>query len=72
MVFGEVRSTTKINYADVVRKTIKKIGYDSSEKCFDHATCGVLVAIEDQSDDIAGGVHEGKKPEDIGAGDQVH
>ena len=76
MVFGEIRSKhgskgEHVNYTEVIRETIKNIGYDNSEKCFDGNTCGVLVAIEDQSEDIAGGVHEGKEQEDIGAGDQV-
>ena len=73
MVFGEISCSakSKINYQEVVRETVRNIGYDHSDKCFDGTTCGVLVAIEDQSIDIAGGVHKGRKQEDIGAGDQV-
>lgn len=71
MVFGEISSKAKVDYPKVVRKVIEKIGYDHTDKCFDFNTCAVLVAIEDQSDNIAESVHEGKQLEDVGAGDQV-
>jgi len=72
MVFGEITTRAVVNYEEVVRATLKRIGYDDGAKGIDYKVCTVIVALEAQSTDIAGGVHVDRKTEDQGAGDQGH
>ena len=71
LVAGEITTNTYIEVPEVVRQTIKEIGYDSSEIGFDYHTCAVLTAISQQSADIDDAVTADKdKGKELGAGDQ--
>ena len=69
VIAGEISTNCYIEIPQIVRNTIKNIGYTHSEMGFDFETCGVLVSLDEQSKDIAQGVDEGSKKEQ-GAGDQ--
>jgi S-adenosylmethionine synthetase len=80
MLLGEITTLADINYDKLARDVVTGIGYDRAKKGFDGATCGVLVAISQQSGDIAMGVDQALESksgevteaevESIGAGDQ--
>ena len=79
VVFGEISTTTYVDIPAVVRETIDQIGYTHSKHGFDAKTCGVIVAIKDQSPEISLGVSDsievrtGQLVDDfdrVGAGDQ--
>ena len=75
MVMGELTTTGYVNIQDVVREVVTDIGYDRAKKGFDGASCAVLVALHDQSPDIAQGVNDaiekrGTGDHETGAGDQ--
>ena len=71
IVSGEVTSKSYVDIPSLVRETIQGIGYTDSDMGFDYKSCGVLVALDRQSPDIAQGVTEGEGlHEEQGAGDQ--
>ncbi len=71
LIAGEITTTAWVDMPQIVRDTVKEIGYNSSEMGFDSQSCAVLTSIDKQSPDIAQGVNEGSGLDlDQGAGDQ--
>lgn len=78
LVVGEISTSAYVDIQSIIRKTITDIGYDSAEVGFDGNTCAVLIALDEQSADIALGVDDALEVRDgdvdpldqIGAGDQ--
>lgn len=69
LIGGEITANASINYPEIAREVIKKIGYIDAAMGFDYKTCSVLVSVDKQSADIAMGVNRDKDDEQ-GAGDQ--
>ena len=73
VIAGEVTTQANVDYSEIARETVRKIGYDSSEKGFDYTTCAVMVTVGRQSPDISQGVTTGQGLHNLkeqGAGDQ--
>ena len=71
MIAGEITTSAWVDMPDIVRQTIRGIGYNSSDMGFDWQSCAVMATIDKQSPDIAQGVDEGTGVDlDQGAGDQ--
>lgn len=77
LIMGEITSNAQVDFQQIVRDTICEIGYDSFEKGFDGKHCGVMIALDKQSSDIAMGVDKAleaklsnEEIDAIGAGDQ--
>ncbi|HEY8364503.1 MAG TPA: methionine adenosyltransferase [Haloplasmataceae bacterium] len=75
LVMGEISTSTYVDIQKIVRDTVRDIGYDRAKYGFDADTCAVLVALDEQSPDIALGVNKAyeyrdQDVEEIGAGDQ--
>src|SRR4051794_7896641 len=77
MVLGEISTHTYVDFQQVVRDTVRDIGYTKAEYGFDYLTCGTMVSIKEQSQDIALGVDAALEIRDdaagkgeLGAGDQ--
>ena len=69
LIAGEITTTARVDYPNIVRRTIKGIGYTDASIGFDADTCAVMVTLDRQSPDIAMGVDE-KESKEQGAGDQ--
>lgn len=69
VIVGEVTSKGQVNVEDIVRRTIKEIGYDNTNYGFDYNTCRILISLHEQSPDISMGVTPTTDKEQ-GAGDQ--
>lgn len=73
VITGEISTETYVDFTQIVRDTLKEIGYDRAKYGFDSETCAVLSAIKEQSPDIAMGVDRSEDQDDLdrlGAGDQ--
>ena len=70
LVTGEITTGCYVDMQEVVRNTVREIGYTSGDYGFDYHTCGVTISVKEQSGDIAQGVDRSTDPLEQGAGDQ--
>lgn len=70
MLLGDVVTKAPPNYEQVIREAVKSIGYDSDDKGLDWRTMNVIVAVEEQSPDLAQALSASKASEEVGTGDQ--
>ncbi|MCH7698985.1 MAG: methionine adenosyltransferase [Chloroflexi bacterium] len=70
LVTGEITTGCYVDMQEVVRNTVRQIGYTSGDYGFDYHTCGVIISVKEQSGDIAQGVDRSTDPLEQGAGDQ--
>jgi len=77
LVLGEISTTTYVDFQQIVRNTVRDIGYTRAEYGFDYLTCGTMVSVKEQSPDIAMGVdaalevrEDNASANELGAGDQ--
>ena len=75
LVFGEITSKAKVDIKNIVKETIKNIGYDKASYGFDSESCSILIALDEQSSDISAGVTDSLETretdsQEVGAGDQ--
>ena len=75
LVFGEITSKAKVDIKNIVKETIKNIGYDKPSYGFDSESCSILIALDEQSSDISAGVTDSLETretdsQEVGAGDQ--
>ena len=60
VVGGEVTTNAYVEIPDIVRETIRKIGYNKNDYQFEYSSCGIIVTLHNQSPDIARGINEGR------------
>lgn len=70
LLLGEITTTADVNYEQLARQTVERIGYTNMDIGFDCNTCNVVMEVSEQSPDIAAGVHKDKDSQEFGAGDQ--
>ncbi|PSN39463.1 S-adenosylmethionine synthase [Blattella germanica] len=70
LLCGEISSKAKVDYQKIVQETVQHIGYNTSERGFDYKTCTVFVNLDEESPNIAAGIHVNRADDIVEAGDQ--